>query len=149
MPKPYYNITQFKNYNHSLKVPFVVYADFECTLQKIQTSQPCDETPYTNAYQKHVPNSFVYYIKYANGDFKPPVVYSGVDASKVFYQKLKKDVIHISEEYYDKIVPMIPLTDQEKKEFRTQNICHICERSLDALTPLLENKISITKKAII
>jgi hypothetical protein len=66
----------------------------------------------------------------------------------VFYQKLKKDVIHISKEYYDKFIPMIPLTEQEKKEFRTQNICHICVRSLDALPPLLENKISITKKAI-
>jgi hypothetical protein len=56
---------------------------------------------------------------------------------------------NISKEYYDKVVPMIPLTKQEKKEFRTQKICHICVRSLDALPPLLEKKISITKKAIV
>jgi hypothetical protein len=114
MPKPYNNTIQFKNYNHSLKVLFIVYADFECMLQKIQTCQPCDETSYTNAYQKHVPNSFVCYIKYDNGDFKPPVVYSGKDATKVFYQKLREDLIHISQEYHYKTVPMIPLTEQEK-----------------------------------
>ena len=36
MPKSYDNTTQFKNYNHSLKVPFVIYADFECMLQKFK-----------------------------------------------------------------------------------------------------------------
>ena len=68
MPKPYDNTLQFKNYNHSLKVHFAIYADFECMLQKIKTCQTYDETSYTNAYQKHVPNNFVYHIKYSNGD---------------------------------------------------------------------------------
>lgn len=90
MPKLYVNITQFKNYKHSLKVPFAIYADFECMLQKIQTRQPSDETPYNNAYQKHVPNNFVYHIKYSNEDYKPPIDYSAVDAPRVFYQNVKK-----------------------------------------------------------
>lgn len=90
MPKQYDNTLQFKNYNHSLKVPFTIYADFECILQKIQTCQPSDKTSYTNAYQKHVPNNFVYHIKYCNGDNKPPVEYSRVDAPTVFYQNVKK-----------------------------------------------------------
>ena len=91
MPKPYDNTIQFKNYKHSLNTPFAVYTDFECMLQKIQTCQPSDETSYTNIYQKQVPNNFVYYVKYSNEDYKPPIEYSGVDAPKVFYQKLKKD----------------------------------------------------------
>ena len=89
MPKPYDNIMEFKNYNHSLKAPFAIYADFECMLQKIQTCQPSDETSYTNAYQKHTPNNFACYVKFSSGDYKPPVEYSGKDAPKVFYQKLK------------------------------------------------------------
>jgi hypothetical protein len=148
MPKPYNNTIEFKNYNHSLKVPFKVYADFECMLQKVQTCQPSDETSYTNAYQKHVPNNFVYHIKYTNNDYKPPVVYSGVDAPKVFYEKLKEDALHIAKKYYDKVVPMNPLTEQEKKEFKTQKNCHICEKSLNLLPPILVKKLLNTKKAI-
>jgi hypothetical protein len=92
MPKPY-DIIQFKNYNHSLNVLLAVYVDYECMLQKIQTCQPSDEMSYTNTYQKHVPNNFVYHVKYANGDFKPPVEYSRLDAPKVFCQKLEKQCI--------------------------------------------------------
>jgi len=66
IPKPYNNTLEFENYNQSLKVPFVIYADFECMLQKIQTCQSCDETSYTNTHQKHVPNNFVYHVKYSN-----------------------------------------------------------------------------------
>jgi hypothetical protein len=148
MPKPYDNILEFKNYRHSLKVPFEVTADFECMLQKIQTCQPCDETSYTNAYQKHVPNNFAYHIKYANGDFKPPVEYSGPDAPRVFIQNLEEDAVHIAKEYYDKVVPMIPLTEQEKKKFTTEKNCHICERPLDVLPPLLVKKLVTAKRAI-
>ena len=83
MPKPNENILQFKHHNHSLKFAFVVYADFECMLKKIQTCQPSDETSYNNAYQKHSPNNFAYYIKYCNEHFKPPVGYSGMDAANV------------------------------------------------------------------
>jgi len=113
-------------------------------LQNIHTCQPSDET----AYQKHTPTNFAYYIKYCNGDFKLPVEYSGQDAPKVFYEKLKEDALYIAKEYCDKIIPMEPLTDNEQIIFETQKECHICERSFDALSPMLEKEILITKKAI-
>ena len=31
---------KFKNYNHSMRVPFVVYADFECFTENISSCQP-------------------------------------------------------------------------------------------------------------
>jgi hypothetical protein len=131
MPKPNENILEFKNFNHSVKFPFVVYAGFECMLQKIQTCQPSDETLYTNAYQKHIPNNFAYYIKYCNENFKPPVKYSGIGAANVFCEKIKEDALHISKKYYDAIIPMKPLTEKEQTEFKTQKICHICEKTFD------------------
>jgi hypothetical protein len=51
MLKSYDNILQFEHYNNSLNVPFLIYADFEYMLQKIQTYQSSDETSYINAYQ--------------------------------------------------------------------------------------------------
>lgn len=85
---------------------------------KIQTWQPCDETSYSNVYQKHVPNSFVYHVECSNENYKPPVEYSGEDAPKVFYQKLKEEELHITEKYYDKFISMIPLTKQEKQNLK-------------------------------
>ena len=148
MPKPYDNTIEFKNYNHSLRAPFMVGTDFEWMLQKIQTCQPSDEEAYTNAYQKHIPTSFMYNIKYANGDYKPPVEYSGLDAPKVFYQKLKEDALHIAREFCGKKKPMEPLTEQEKQEFKTQKTCHICEKPLHVLPPMLVKKFLRTEKAI-
>jgi hypothetical protein len=147
MPEPYDNIIQLKNYNHSLKVPFAIYSDFESMLQKIDTCQPSDETSYTNAHQEHIPINFAYHIKYSNDDFQPPREYSGLDADEVFYKNLKEDALHIAREFYDKVVPINP-SEAEMLKFKTEKICHICERSFDVLPPILVNKIVCAKKAI-
>ena len=43
----------FKNHHKSLPVPFGIYADFECTTEKISGCQPSDKKSYTEKYQKH------------------------------------------------------------------------------------------------
>jgi hypothetical protein len=144
----YNNILEFEKYNNSLRVPFAIYADFECMLQKIQTCQPSDECSYTNTYQKHAPSGFVFYAKYSNGDFSPPVEYYGPDAAKIFYEKIKELGLHISEDYYTKVVPMQPMSEQEKLEFKIEKNCHICEKSLHVLPPLLEKKLLNEERAI-
>jgi hypothetical protein len=90
-------------------------------LQKIDTCRPSDESSYINPHQKHGPINFAYYIKYCNGNFQPPRNYFGTDAAKVFYKKLKEDALYIARKYYDKIVPVKPLTEQEKIKFQTEN----------------------------
>jgi hypothetical protein len=117
-------------------------------LQKIETCQPSDETSDTNVYQKHTPNNFAYYVKYCNNDYKPPVEYSGMDAAKVFYENLKKDALYIAKEYYNKIISMKPLTEQEKIKLKPQKECHICERSIDTSPAMLVRKILTHKNAI-
>jgi hypothetical protein len=101
-----------------------------------------------NAYEIHAPNNFAFYIKYCNGDFKPPVEHSGLDAPKVFYEKIKEGALHIAKVYYDKVISMLPLIGNEKIEFETKKECHICESPFDALPPMLEKKILIIKDAI-
>ena len=53
----------FKNYHRSEKVPFLVYADFECYIKLMQSCDPNPGSSYTKQYQKHEPSSFCYYIK--------------------------------------------------------------------------------------
>ncbi|XP_065639665.1 uncharacterized protein LOC136072388 [Hydra vulgaris] len=54
---------EFKNYNKSMRVPFVVYADFESFIKPINTCSPNPNESYTKQYQKHTPSSFCYYNK--------------------------------------------------------------------------------------
>nr|XP_012563435.1 unnamed protein product [Hydra vulgaris] len=62
MPEPN-TMIEFTNYNRSMKVPFVIYADFESFIKPTDTCTPNPDESYTKQYQKHTPSSFCYYIK--------------------------------------------------------------------------------------
>ena len=70
---------KFKNYHRSERVPFIIYADFECLIKPIQTCEPNPESSYTKQYKKREPFSFCYYIKCFD--------------DKVYPQKKKKEII--------------------------------------------------------
>ena len=53
----------FKNHNRSMRVPFIVYADFESFTSQLSTCQPNSQKSYTNQYQKLIPSGFCYHIK--------------------------------------------------------------------------------------
>ena len=53
----------FVNSNISMRVPFIVYADFESFAPQLPTCQPNPENSYTMQYQKHTQSGFCYYIK--------------------------------------------------------------------------------------
>jgi len=67
MPEPGMKL-KFENHNRSLRVPFIVYADFESFIEPIHTCQPDPDTSYTNQYQKHTPSLFCNYIKCFSDD---------------------------------------------------------------------------------
>jgi len=54
---------EFRNYDRSMRVPFVIYADFEAFIKLLDTCQPNPHSSYVNQYQRHTPCSFCYCIK--------------------------------------------------------------------------------------
>ena len=84
---------KFKNYDRSEKVPFLVYADFECCIKPMQSCDPNPGSSYTKQYQKHEPSSFCYYIKCFDDEvYKPKLVsYTGQDAAQKFVAMLEED----------------------------------------------------------
>jgi len=46
-----------------MRVPFIVYADFEAVTKPVHTCQANPEHSYTKQYQTYIPSSFCYYIK--------------------------------------------------------------------------------------
>ena len=89
---------RFKNFLHSEKVPFIVYADTEALIKEMHNCDPNPENSYTKKYQKHEPVSFSYYIKcFDDSVFKPILrTYTGKDAMDVFIKWLEEDVKDIA-----------------------------------------------------
>lgn len=115
----------FKNFRYIHKIPFVIYADFECLIKTLDSCAPNSSRAYTEYYQKHEAISFCYYISYFGNVYKPPIVYRGLDAVKVFMQMLKEEAKAI-ESIYRHPLPMLPLTDEELESFRTAESCYMC-----------------------
>ncbi|XP_065662924.1 selenoprotein V-like [Hydra vulgaris] len=89
---------QFTNHNKSMRVPFVVYADFESFIKQIDTCEPNPNESYTKQYQKHIPSSFCYCIKCFDESFYQsiPVAFTASsetdDVAQIFVDSLQEDV---------------------------------------------------------
>ena len=120
---------EFKNFVHSEKAPFAIYADFESLIKPLNVCDPDPEKSYTKKYQKHEPISFCYYIKSFNESvYKSKLrIYtkkeeSDYDAMDTFINWLESDVREIANlENKDMI-----FTPENEKEFINALNCWIC-----------------------
>lgn len=110
-----------------MRVPFTIYADFECFTGKIDTCQPDPSRANTKAYQLHRPSGFYYRVKYTQGDYEESVVYCWEDAAKKFMECMEKEVGEIDKIYRDN-KPM--MTDEDKESLAASTLCHICVGAL-------------------
>ena len=124
----------FKNYNMSMRVPFIVYADFESFTYQIDTCQPNPANSYTNQYQKHTPSGFCYYIKCYDDEvyIQEPVLYvkqsEDDDVAQIFVSMLEKDIKEIYKQF--KFPKRMVFNAADKKAFHESIKCHICDEDL-------------------
>ena len=120
---------RFKNFLHSEKAPFAIYADFESLIKPMDNCDPDPNKSYTKKYQKHEPISFSYYIlcsiygvyksilrKYTKT--KP----EDADAMDVFIKWLEEDVKAIANIEEKEII----FTEEDRKQFNKASDCWIC-----------------------
>ena len=133
LPEPG-TMLSFKNYSRKMRVPFVVYADFESFIKPIDTCQPNPNTSYTNKYQKHVPSSFCYYIKCFDDDLysQAPVTFTAEneddDVAQIFIDTLIENIKDIYKRF--KFPKQMIFRRKEKELYDSATICHICEGEL-------------------
>ena len=73
---------KFKNCFKPIAVPFKIYADTECNLEKIHINNRGKNTSYTEKYRNHIPYSFAYKLVCIYDKFsKPVVLYRGKEHS--------------------------------------------------------------------
>ncbi|XP_039300696.1 uncharacterized protein LOC120355984 [Nilaparvata lugens] len=125
--KPY---VKFEHVERGLKVPFVVYCDFECILKPVQSCTPDAAASYTVEAHKHEVMSFCVYLKQTlEYTCLPthPFTYRGRDAVKVLLNYLKGIGEKVSEIYKRKI-PMDTMSPDEIDEFNSAHKCYMCDK---------------------
>ena len=138
MPDETNNTLEFKNYCKKMEVPFVVYADFESFIKKIEDNDykiNKKTNSYTKKINKHIPCSFNYYIKCFDESVynKEPVKYTSQyeddDVAQKFIESLEKDIKEIFDKF-GKPKEMI-MTEESEHNYLNATECHICNKKLE------------------
>ena len=105
----------------SLKVPWIIYDDLECLLEKIDTCQNNPEKSYEENKAKHTPSgySIVTCCSFDKSKNKRKY-YRGEDCMEMLCKDLREQTVKIIN--YEK-KEMIPLTNEEKKSYENQKMC--------------------------
>ena len=141
------NILKFESIEKQMRVPFVVYADFESVLKPVETVEPNPENSYTIKSLKHEPYSFAYLIKCSfNDSISKFELYRGNDAAKVFVERIETDLRYLYNTHLKDIVPMAKLTSDEDIDFKNANLCSICERPFENTNEKVKDHCHITGK---
>ena len=119
----------FKNHHKSLPVPFSIFADLECTTEKISGCQPSDSRSYTQQYQKHTACSFGYkvvchYDEMYSGDV---VIYRGEDCIEKFMKCMFEEVKNCQKIIRENFNKPLIMSIEDEKAFNEATHCHICE----------------------
>ena len=122
-------ILKFKHHERSEKVPFIIYADTEALIKKMQNCDPNPQNSYTKKHQKHEPISFSYYIKSFNDNVYESKLrkYTGEDAMEKFVEWIEEDVKDIAN------IPDVEMIfgSDELKQFNDATKCWICNEEFD------------------
>ena len=91
---------KFKNHNRSIRVPFVIYADFESSTKPVSKRLPRSDKDFTNQHQKHNSFGFCYHIDSFEAKLysQAPVIYraklllrSSLNCLKMISRRLKRN----------------------------------------------------------
>ena len=122
----------FIHHNRSIKVPFVVYADFEAFTEEIPISKQNEKFSFTQKYQRHRPSGFCYKIVCFDEQLfnQKPVLFRAEsedeDISAIFVEMLERDIKTIQEKF-DFSKKMI-FTFKDKDDFEKARVCWICQK---------------------
>ena len=104
-------------YNHgekSIKIPFTIYADLECLLEKMSTFQNDPNKSSTTKINKHTPSGYSIFTNCSFDESKNKISYYRVnDCMKKFCKDLREHSTKIINHEKKK---MISLTPEDKKK---------------------------------
>ena len=107
MPTKDNNIIKYNQGEKSLKLPFIIYADLECLLEKINTCYNNPEESSTTKINKHTPSGYSIFTHCSFDKSKNKLnYYRGNDCMKKFCKNLREyatKIINCEKKRYDTI----------------------------------------------
>ena len=129
MPTEDNNIIKYNQGEKSMKVPFIIYADLECLLEKMSTCINKPNESSTIKINKHAPSGYSIFTSCTFDESKNKLnCYRGKDSMKKFCKDLKEHATRIINHEKKKIIPLIK---EEKINYNDQKVCYICKKEFD------------------
>ena len=113
LPSEGNNLLSFGNHGMKERLPFVVYADLECIIEKTEDSRQIEDNK-LHTYQHHKVHSIAYYM-HCSYD---------TSLSTWFVDELK-NFANFAKPILTSNVPMLDLTPEQWTTFRDATHCHI------------------------
>ena len=145
MPEEYNKILKYNEGEKSMRVPFIIYADLECLLEKMNTCYNNPEKLSTTKINKNTPSGYSLFTHCSLDRTKNKLdYYRGKNCMKNFCLDLREHATKISN--YEK-KEMIPLTKKEEKKHNKQEVCYICKKGFStdiAIKNIIRLEIIVT-----
>jgi len=110
------DIVKFDDFSKQMRVPFVIYCDFEAFVRKVDTCLPDPSTSNTTTTVNYNACGYGYQVVSSDQRYtKPPVIYRGPDAARHLLEKLFEEEQYIRENL-DRIEPL-NITEEDEKKF--------------------------------
>ena len=113
---------QFKNIQHLMKAPYVIYADTEAIIKPTASSTTDSNTVQTS---EHVPCSFACTVVRSDGQVISERLYRGEDAMGVFFDWLEQELENIREDL--KHIRPLRMTEDDWVNHENATKCWICD----------------------
>ena len=131
------DVVECKDYGNKMKVPFVIYADFECFNIKTGANfdnacgdPECDlcsnEKKDTIQTSKQEANSYCYIVVRSDGQIRGPYLYRGHNAVQHFLMCMSNEV-KLIQNIFDNPAPLVA-TNEINKQRDEATICWACDK---------------------
>ena len=126
LPQKGKEFIQFDDFKKGMKLPFVIYADFECINKSIN-----EEHPPQNTKKKSIHKVSGYCFTIVSPYYKPKTLsYRGKDAGIKFLHAIFKEEKKILNILKDEDKEMKQLTKKQQQDYLVAIQCHICKESI-------------------
>ena len=132
LPSEEEKILRFQHHERKERVPFVIYADFECLLEELEQPSMEHRRRRTYAYQRHKAYSVGYYVQCS--DDPTLCRYRAHRDDTDCVQWIVRELWEFANVAYSWLCvkkPMTPLTQQQWRSFHEATTCHVCGGPFD------------------
>jgi hypothetical protein len=122
------NILKFTAHHKQMRVPYVIYADFETLNVPVEGCGGDPNAWWTCQIAKQTPCGYCYVVVRSDGKASPPVLYRGENAVEHFMEAIQDELETINDVFSNP--KDIVMTQEDRTSFLKAVDCHVCGEPL-------------------